>query len=78
MSFLNQISNTLRGKTSGIYMEIKWFKSGILDGAGTLFKTITGNLDVYNGEYFTNGINKLIKRQLHIENLLKNQISVKT
>ncbi|KAJ8977559.1 hypothetical protein NQ317_019134 [Molorchus minor] len=45
---------------------------------GTIFKSITGNLDAEDGEYYANCINKLSNDEHQIENLLKNQISVTT
>lgn len=76
ISLLNQISDSVKDKFTAIRMDTKRFRRGILNGAGTLFKAITGNLDASDGEYFTDNINKLKQGQIQIENLLKNQISV--
>lgn len=53
-------------------------KRGILNGVGTVWKSITGNLDSTDGEYFNNCIDKLSRDERHFEILLKNQISVTT
>ena len=78
LSLLEQISKTIRTKFDEIYLDTKRYKRGILNGIGTIFKSITGNLDAEDGEYYSNCINKLNQDQHQIENLLKNQISVTT
>lgn len=54
------------------------YKRGILNGIGSIWKALTGNLDASDGEYYTDCINKLKDDEHQIENLLKNQISVTT
>lgn len=76
ISLLAQTSDSIRNKFSEIFMDTRRQKRGILNGAGTLFKAITGNLDASDGEFFTDSINKLNQGQLQIENLMKNQITV--
>lgn len=53
-------------------------KRGLINGIGTIFKTLTGNLDANDGEYYSKCINKLKNDEHEIENLMKNQISVTT
>lgn len=76
ISLLNQISYSVKDKFSEIRMDSKRYKRGILNGAGSLFKAITGNLDAADGEYFTKSINRLNQGQIQVENLLKDQITV--
>lgn len=76
VSLLTQISDSLKEKFSEISVGTRRPKRGLIDGAGTIFKAITGNLDASDGEFYTNSINRLNQGQLQIENLLKNQISV--
>uniref|UniRef100_A0A6P7GY14 Uncharacterized protein LOC114348240 n=1 Tax=Diabrotica virgifera virgifera TaxID=50390 RepID=A0A6P7GY14_DIAVI len=56
----------------------KRLKRGLVNGIGTIWKSITGNLDASDGEYFNKCINKINSDETQIENLLKNQISVTT
>lgn len=51
-------------------------KRGLVNGIGSIFKSITGNLDYADGEYFNECINKVTRDEREIEQLLKNQISV--
>lgn len=76
ISLLTQTTDSIRNKLSEIILDTRRQKRGILNGAGTLFKAITGNLDAADGEYFTESINKLNQGQLQLENLLKNQMSI--
>lgn len=78
LSLLEQISKSIRTKFDEIYLDTKRYKRGILNGIGSIFKSITGNLDAEDGEYYSNCINKLNQDERHLENLLKNQISVTT
>lgn len=78
ISLLNQISNSIKSKFDEVFQDTKRYKRGILDGIGTIFKSITGNLDASDGEYYSNCINKLNNDEHQLENLIKNQISVTT
>lgn len=51
-------------------------KRGILNGLGSIWKAISGNLDASDGEYFSDCIDKLEKDDKEIQNLLKNQIQI--
>ncbi|XP_050518951.1 uncharacterized protein LOC126893054 [Diabrotica virgifera virgifera] len=53
-------------------------KRGLINGIGSIWKSITGNLDSSDGEYFNECTNKITRDEYQIENLLKNQISVTT
>lgn len=53
-------------------------RRGIFNGIGTIWKSITGNLDASDGEYFNEHLEKLSRDETHVETLLKNQISVTT
>ncbi|XP_074031912.1 uncharacterized protein [Leptinotarsa decemlineata] len=81
-SLLTQISDSLQVKFRDIFTDTEKFekrtKRGLINGAGTFWKAITGNLDASDGEYFTDCINKISQDEHQIENLLKNQISVTT
>lgn len=76
VSLLTQISKTIESKFSEILVDTKRQKRGLVNGIGTFFKAITGNLDAEDGQFFTDSINKLNQNQLQVETLLKNQISV--
>lgn len=78
ISLLTQISQSLELKVEEIFADTKRYKRGILNGIGTFWKAITGNLDASDGEYYTNCINKLTNDEHQLENLIKNQISVTT
>jgi transcription termination factor NusB len=78
VSLLTQISNSIQLKISEILVDTQnsRFKRGLINGVGSIFKALTGNLDASDGEYFTQAIDKITHDQHQIENLLKNQISV--
>lgn len=78
VSLLTQISQTLETKFDEIYHDTKRYKRGIINGIGSIFKAITGNLDAEDGQYYTDCINKLNNHEHQLENLIKNQISVTT
>lgn len=78
LSLLTQISNVIQSKFDEVFLDTKRYKRGILNGIGTIFKSITGNLDAEDGEYYSNCIYKLNNDEHQLENLIKNQISVTT
>lgn len=78
VSLLIQISNSINEKLKGILFDTKRSKRGLINGLGSIFKSITGNLDSTDGEYYTSCINRIKGDQHKIENLFKNQISVTT
>jgi hypothetical protein len=53
-------------------------KRGILNSLGSIWKTLTGNLDSSDGEYYDQRIDKLEKDDREIKNLIKEQIQVTT
>ncbi|XP_074028548.1 uncharacterized protein [Leptinotarsa decemlineata] len=76
-----QLAQALRDKFREIAMDAKHprrNKRGLINGIGSIFKSITGNLDASDGEFYTNSINRLNNDEHQLENLLKNQISVTT
>lgn len=82
VSLLKQISDSVSLKFKEIFAGTSKYnnrqKRGVFNGIGTVWKSITGNLDASDGEYFNNCINKVTKDEREIESLLKNQISVTT
>lgn len=78
LSLLTQISKSIKSKFEEVYLDTKRYKRGILNGIGTIFKSITGNLDAEDGQYYSDCINKLNNDEHQLENLIKNQISVTT
>lgn len=82
ISLLLQISRSINTKYNEIIRDTNKYiyreKRGIFNGIGTVWKSITGNLDASDGEYYNDCINKITKDEYQIENLLKNQISVTT
>lgn len=81
-SLLKQISNTVNLKYKEILASTKQYtfrnKRGLINGAGTIWKTITGNLDASDGEYFNECIEKVKRDERELETLMKNQILVTT
>lgn len=82
VSLLNQIADSVSQKYREIMADTQSYKfrtkRGIINGIGTIWKTITGNLDASDGEYFNDCIDKITQDERHLESLLKNQISVTT
>lgn len=78
ISLLEQLSNSLNLKFEEVFADTKRYKRGILNGIGTIWKAITGNLDASDGEFYSNCINKILNDEHQLENLMKNQISVTT
>lgn len=82
ISLIRQISDSVSLKYKEIFADTMKYhfrkRRGILNGLGTIWKSITGNLDASDGEYFNECINKVSRDEREIENLLKNQISVTT
>ncbi|KAJ3642285.1 hypothetical protein Zmor_025085 [Zophobas morio] len=81
VKFLDQIIKRIDNKFSEILLETPEkfrFKRGIIDGLGSIWKAITGNLDAADGEYIEQCINKLEKDDREIQNLIRNQIQVTT
>lgn len=52
------------------------FKTRLKDGLGTIFRTLTGNLNANVETFYTDCIYKLNHDEREVENLMKNQISV--
>lgn len=81
-SLLNQISKQVNLKYEEIFAGTQQYaprqKRGVFNGIGTVWKSITGNLDSSDGEYFNDCINKVVQDEHQIENLMKNQITVTT
>ena len=47
--------------------------NSIINGIGTIYKSITGNLDLSDGEYFNDCMDKTTRNEHEIEALLKNK-----
>jgi len=82
ISLLNQISDSVNLKYKEIISDTKNYayreKRGLVNGIGSIWKAITGNLDASDGEYFNDCIEKISRDETQIEALMKNQISVTT
>lgn len=83
ISLLKQISDTVNLKYSEILADTKNYhtnrrKRGLINGLGSIWKSISGNLDASDGEYFNDCIDKITQDQQQIETLLQKQISVTT
>jgi len=81
-SLLSRIAESVSLKLSEVTTDSKDYayrtKRGLINGIGSLFKAITGNLDSSDGEYFNECIDKIAHDERELETLLKNQISVTT
>ena len=79
---LSRMIDTIDLKIQEIQMDTKPYflrqKRGLINGLGSVWKAITGNLDASDGEYYEASINKLEKDENEMKNLLKNQILVTT
>ena len=73
VSLISQISTSVNEKYFEIMTNTRKYiyreKRGIFNGIGTLWKSITGNLDASDGEYFNDCINKISRDEYEIENL---------
>lgn len=74
---LDAISKRIGTSLQSIQLETPYrYKRGILNGIGSIWKTIAGNLDAADGEYFNSCIDKLEKDDREMQILLKNQIQI--
>lgn len=74
---LDRISKRIQNQLRNIQLEFPTrFKRGILNGVGSIWKAITGNLDASDGEYFNQCIDKLEKDDAAIQALLRSQINI--
>ena len=81
VNLISQLSDSANLKYKEIMADTPNYyrnKRGLINGVGTLWKTISGNLDASDGEYFNDCIEKVSRDEKHIETLMKNQISVTT
>ncbi|XP_049825049.1 uncharacterized protein LOC126265985 [Aethina tumida] len=79
---LDRIIKQIKDKFNEIILDIEHYskrnKRGLINGIGAVWKTISGNLDASDGEYYDKCINQIEKDEKHIENLMKNQILITT
>lgn len=74
---LDRISKRIQNQLRNIQLEFPTrFKRGILNGVGSIWKAITGNLDASDGEYFNQCIDKLEKDDAAVQTLLRSQINI--
>lgn len=74
---LYTISKRIGSNIKTIQLETSYrYKRGILNGIGSIWKAITGNLDAADGEYFNDCINKFEKDDKEMQMLLKNQVQI--
>lgn len=82
INLLSQLNDSVKNKLKEITADTKKYefrsKRGLINGIGSIFKSITGNLDSSDGEYYNECIDKINRDEREIESLLKNQISVTT
>ena len=81
VNLISQLSDSANLKYKEIMADTPNYyrnKRGLINGVGTLWKTISGNLDASDGEYFNDCIEKVSRDEKHIETLMKNQILVTT
>lgn len=72
---LGRIIDSIDLKIQEIQMDTKPYflrqKRGLINGLGSVWKAITGNLDASDGEYYEASINKLERDENEMKNLLK-------
>lgn len=74
---LDTISKRISNLLHNILLETpKRVKRGLLNGVGSIWKSITGNLDASDGEYYNQCIDKLEKDDAEMQKLLRNQIQI--
>lgn len=79
INLLNTIIKRINFKLNEIKLETpQREKRGLINGLGSIWKSITGNLDSSDGEFYNNCIDKLERDDREIQNLLKDQIQVTT
>lgn len=82
INLLSQLNDSVKNKLKEITADTKKYefrsKRGLINGIGSIFKSITGNLDSSDGEHYNECIDKINRDEREIESLLKNQISVTT
>lgn len=77
LTLINQLEQNIHIKFNEIMSETSIrTKRGIINGLGSLWKAITGNLDSEDGEYYDECIDKLEKDEKQMQDLMKNQIQV--
>lgn len=53
-------------------------EGGLINGVGSFWKAITGNLDASIEEYFNECISKISRDGTELENLMENHITITT
>jgi hypothetical protein len=77
--FLDHIMKRLDNKFSEILLETpERSKRGILNDLGSIWKTLTGNLDASDGEYYDQCMDKLEKDDSEIQSVIKEHIQITT
>lgn len=77
LPFLNSINQEIKEKLDEITLNTpSRFKRGLVNGLGSLWKIISGNLDASDGEYYNNCINNLEKDDHSLQLLMKNQVQI--
>jgi hypothetical protein len=61
MTVIDTLNKETKRNLQQIFPTTKRFKRGLIDGLGTVFKAITGNLDAKDGERYESVINELRK-----------------
>lgn len=70
---MNFIENKVEGKLWEILPQPKRKRRGIINGLGSIFKSITGNLDASDGEYYEKIIQQLKDNENNLAVNIKNQ-----
>lgn len=77
LSLLNTINMEIKEKISEVQLTTtNRYKRGLINGLGSFWKLLTGNLDASDGEYYNDCINRLEKDDSQIQLLMKNQIHI--
>lgn len=77
LSLLSTINSEIKEKLSEITLtETNRAKRGAFNFLGSIWKTITGNLDASDGDFYYECINKLEKDDKDLQLLMKNQIQI--
>lgn len=76
LRILNSLQNKIATQINQFNPKNKRFRRGLVNGLGTLIKSLTGNLDVNDAEKYDTSIKLLSDNQTKIKTIVKDQITI--